>query len=521
MTKNWTTFHSDSSKLNLSREAVSCQTREVSRELNGRCNNNNRRRSGILLHPTSLPSNYGIGDFGIGAREFVDFLADSCQKLWQILPLNPPGYGNSPYQCLSAFAGNPLLIDIDQLIEQGFLCNPKVPEEPFFPENQVSFEEVFFYKEQLLKHAFLEFQNNLPNPEFDRFCLKHQRWLEDYCLFRALKSYHDEAPWTEWEPAAAARKDYALTYFKKVLAEDIDYHKFLQYEFFRQWFSLKEYANKKGIEIIGDLPIYVAHDSSDVWVHRELFCLDKKGNPVKVAGVPPDAFTRTGQLWGNPIYRWDIMKQSGYQWWKDRINHLASMVDLIRIDHFRGFEAYWEVPAKEDTAINGRWVKGPGEKFFEAIAEVTENVEIIVEDLGFITPEVKKLKNKLGFPGMSIMQFEMEKGRFHVPLQKKNTVAYTGTHDNDTLLGWFRKNCKETEPERSVEEICWKHIEMVFASNAETAIIPLQDILCLGSRARMNTPGTATGNWGWRFSSEQLDETVREKLRNITLKHCR
>lgn len=483
--------------------------------------NNSKRRSGILLHPTSLPSNYGIGDLGIGAREFVDFLFDSCQKLWQILPLNPPGYGNSPYQCLSAFAGNPLLIDIDQLIEQGFLRSPAIPQQPIFTEAQVSFEEVSFYKENLLKHAFLKFQNSLPNPMFEKFCLNHHHWLEDYCLFRALKSYHDEVPWTEWEPGAAARKDYVLTYYRKILEEDMNYHRFLQYEFFRQWLSLKEYANKKGVGIIGDLPIYVAHDSSDVWVHRKLFCLDKKGNPIKVAGVPPDAFSRTGQRWGNPLYRWDLMKKTRYQWWQERIKHLASTVDVIRIDHFRGFEAYWAVPADEDTAINGRWVKGPGETFFEALAEVTKNVEIIAEDLGFITLEVKRLKDKFGFPGMSIMQFEMEKNKFFVPLHKKDLVAYTGTHDNDTLLGWFKKNCQETTPERSAEQICWDHIEMVIASNAETAIIPLQDVLCLGSSARMNTPGTATGNWGWRFLNEQLEETIRKKLRNLTLKYQR
>jgi len=480
-----------------------------------------KRRAGILLHPTSLPSNYGIGDLGIGAREFVDFLAGCGQKLWQVLPLNPPGYGNSPYQCLSAFAGNPLLIDIDQLVEKGLLPMQHSDEQPFFPSDRVSFETVSFYKDQLLRQAFMEFQNLLPHPEFETFCYKHRLWLDDYCLFRALKSYHDESPWTEWDPSVSARKSYALAHYRRLLDEDINYHKFLQYLFFRQWMRLKEYANSKGISIIGDLPIYVSHDSSDVWVNPGLFQLDEKGNPLKVAGVPPDAFTRTGQLWGNPIYRWDVMEKNNYQWWKQRVRHLSQMVDIIRIDHFRGFEAYWEVPAGEDTAENGRWVKGPGEKLFEALLEVTKNVEIIAEDLGFITPEVEKLKDKFGFPGMSIMQFEIQDGRFRVPLYKKNTVAYSGTHDNDTILGWFRKNCKENEPGRSAEEICWDHIEMVLASDAETAIIPLQDILCLGSSARMNTPGTTTRNWEWKFSSEQLTEEIQKRLLNLTTQYHR
>lgn len=475
-----------------------------------------QRKSGILLHPTSLPSNYGIGDMGIGAREFVDFLEGSGQKLWQVLPLNPPGYGNSPYQCLSAFAGNSLLIDIDQLKEKGLLRrqNECIP---FFPERKVSFEEVSAYKDGLLREAYAQFQNKTENLDYLKFCLEHQGWLDDYCLFRALKSYHDEAPWNQWEQAAAIRKISALDYYRKILEEDIDYHKFLQFEFFRQWTELKGYANRNGIDIIGDLPIYVSHDSSDVWKHPELFHLDSNGNPVKVAGVPPDEFSRTGQLWGNPIYRWDRMEETGYAWWKDRILHLSKMVDLIRIDHFRGFEAYWEVPAEEDTAVNGRWVKGPGEKFFAAITDAAGDIKIIAEDLGFITPEVEKLKEKFGFPGMSIMQFELRDGDFVVPLYKSNTVAYTGTHDNDTIMGWYRDNFDEETVEKcSTEETCWSLIKKAMLTDAETVIIPLQDVLCLGSQDRMNTPGTSIGNWEWRYSNGQLNENIEKKLLSVT-----
>lgn len=476
-----------------------------------------KRRSGILLHPTSLPSNYGIGDMGISAYEFVDFLEECGQKLWQILPLNPPGYGNSPYQCLSAFAGNPLLIDIDQLIQEGLLRHANIGEPPSFPPDRVCFEEVCAYKTSLLRKAFREFQKRTC-PPFLGFCLANRGWLDDFCLFMALKNHHKGKPWHQWDHAAASRNGDALAHYQVLLEEEINYHKFVQFQFFRQWSTLKDYARKKGISIIGDLPIYVAHDSSDVWKHRELFFLDSTGNPVKVSGVPPDEFARTGQLWGNPIYRWDTMEKTGFQWWKERMKHLSRMVDLIRIDHFRGFEAYWEVPAEDDTAENGRWVKGPGRKFFLAISEVTGSTEIIAEDLGFITPEVEKLKDEFGFPGMSILQFDIQNGEYIVPLYKKNTVAYTGTHDNDTILGWHRKNCSDQSPEGTTrEDICWGHIEMAMHSDAETVIIPLQDIFCLGSRARMNTPGTATGNWEWRFSSEMLDgRGIRERLFSLT-----
>ena len=475
-----------------------------------------QRQSGILLHPTSLPSNYGIGDLGIGAKEFADFLEAGGQKLWQMLPLNPPGYGNSPYQCLSAFAGNPLLMDMDQLIDQGLLRRSLLEGLPSFPEEKVSFEEVVVMKNDLLRKAHQAFRKQPPSAAYNEFCQANQDWLEDYCLFMALKAHHHDAPWHQWKKSAALRSSSALARYRELLAEEIDFHKFVQYEFFRQWYDLKRYVNDRGIQIIGDLPIYVAHDSCDVWKNPELFHLDSRGNPAKVAGVPPDEFTRTGQLWGNPIYRWETMEETGYQWWKERLGHLSQMVDVIRIDHFRGFEAYWEVPAGEDTAINGRWVKGPGEKFFKAIQEVTRNTKIIAEDLGFITPEVEELKEKLGFPGMSILQFEIQEGRFMVPLYKSNTVAYTGTHDNDTILGWHRKNYLDQHPEKTPGEICWNYIEMVMHSDAATTIIPLQDILCLGSPARMNTPGTATRNWEWRFSSSQLEKEIQEKLHKVT-----
>lgn len=488
-----------------------------------------KRRAGILLHPTSLPSNYGVGDLGVGAMEFVEFLAASGQKLWQVLPLNPPGYGDSPYQCLSAFAGNPLLIDVDHLIEQGLLPGIGTEEMPVFSENMIDFAAVSTAKSELFKRAFQRFQNQTDRRGFDKFCRYHSCWLEDYSLFMALKSYHQDAPWPEWEHGAAHRKPKALAYYKKLLQEEIEYHKFLQYQFFHQWLSVKSYANSKGIAIVGDLPIYAAHDSSDVWVHREEFCLDEKGYPIKVAGVPPDAFSRTGQRWGNPIYRWDIMEQTGFRWWRERLEHLAGLVDIIRIDHFRGFEAYWEVPADEDTAINGRWVKGPGKKLFDTISEAYGNTQIIAEDLGFITPAVEELRNQLGFPGMSILQFDILDGKYTVPLYKANTVAYTGTHDNETILSWYKNtpdqwnyvenvNGREFPP---AAKICRHFIEMAMNSDAETVIIPLQDILCLDNEARMNVPGTATRNWGWRFTSGMLDEELEKTLKTMTGKYRR
>lgn len=484
------------------------------------------RESGILLHPTSLPSRHGIGDMGKEAYDFVDFLARSGQKLWQILPLNPPGYGESPYQCFSAFAGNALLISPEAFLEEGLITKEDLKKTPSFSQERVNFDEVKEYKEALFRKAYHRFSEQGHNGEYKEFCSGNQNWLEDYVLFMALKKYFHGRPWNRWEKEIAFREKEALHQFRDELSLEIDYHRFLQFIFFKQWQELKDYANSRGIRIIGDLPIFVSHDSSDVWSNPALFELDEEGNPLKVAGVPPDYFSETGQLWGNPHYRWHLMEEDGYRWWKERFSTLAELVDIIRIDHFRGFETYWEVPGTETTAVNGRWVKGPGEKFFKSIRDSLGDTAVIAENLGFITPPVEDLRIRFGFPGMVIMQFTME-GRpgeqFALPLYERETAVYTGTHDNDTILGWHRKKHRvgysgeKNENERENDaEICWHYIEMALRSDAAMVIIPLQDILCLGSEARMNTPGTVGENWSWRFPPHSLKDETASRLKRLT-----
>ncbi|ABO49989.1 4-alpha-glucanotransferase [Desulforamulus reducens MI-1] len=487
-----------------------------------------KRASGILLHPTSLPSRYGIGDLGKEAYKFVDFLARSQQKLWQVLPLNPVGYGESPFQSYSAFAGNPLLISIDLLMENGLLTSQDVTEVPVFNQDQVEFQRVRDYKGSLLRKAFGNFKKrNQPNG-YCKF-LAEKDWLADYALFMALKEYFSHQPWNQWEKSIALREVKSMEFFRILLKEEIEYHYFLQYTFYSQWLSLKQYANSHGIGVIGDLPIFVSYDSSDAWANPHLFELDSLGKPAKVSGVPPDYFSATGQLWGNPHYRWSEMEKDDYQWWRDRIKNLLQIVDVIRIDHFRGFESYWEIPAGEKTAINGRWVKGPGEKFFAAIIKHLGKIPVIAEDLGIITPEVVELKERFNFPGMKILHFNLhcnEKEDFLPHHYEKNSVVYTGTHDNDTTLGWYKKllpgdaefikeYLKLETPEE--EDICWRLIEVAFKSKSNTAIIPLQDILCLDSGARMNYPGTVGGdNWAWRFRSHLLTSEIETRLRELT-----
>ncbi len=487
------------------------------------------RESGVLLHPTSLPSRFGIGGMGREAYDFVDFLHDSGQQLWQILPLNPPGIGYSPYQCFSAFAGNPMLIDLETLAREDVeLEGLESMENPFPSQSQVDFLEVEQFKNELLRRAFEQFRNNggENREDYRAFCAENEAWLEDYALFMALKGHFRGVSWNQWEPAVAFREPEALSGYRQELEGEIAFQSFLQFIFFKQWTALKGYANEKGVRIVGDLPIFVAHDSSDVWTHPHLFQLDEKGNPSKVAGVPPDYFSETGQLWGNPHYRWDEMEKDGYRWWKDRFALLIRLVDITRIDHFRGFESYWEVPAEEETAVNGQWVKGPGEPFFRKIMEELGSVDVIAEDLGYITPEVEDLKTRLDFPGMLVMQFAL-KGKpgetLRLPLYKKNTVLYTGTHDNDTMIGWYRQYVepKSEQPVNDPAEISWHYIEMAMRSDARTVIFPLQDILGLESEARMNIPGTAEGNWNWRFSKEQLTQPLARKLLDLTRKYHR
>ena len=489
-------------------------------------NNCDRRNSGVLLHPTSLPSEYGIGDLGKGARQFLDFLAAAGQSYWQILPLNPPGAGESPYQCYSAFAGNPLLISLDKLVEDGLL--PEIPKEalPSFTDDSVDFQAVKRFKNGYLEAAYHKFATLQPSADYTGFCLENAEWLEDYALFMSLKEHFAGTVWNKWEKPFAFREEAALNSFKRDFAGRIDYQKFLQFIFFNQWRDLKEFARRKGIKIIGDLPIFVSHDSCDVWRNPAFYELKTDGSPAKVAGVPPDYFSETGQMWGNPHYRWAEMEKDNYGWWTERFRNLFQLVDLVRIDHFRGFEAYWEIPAGEADAVNGVWVKGPGEDFFFRLQESLGGFPVIAEDLGDITPEVEAMKTTLGFPGMKVMQFMIEPRldrRFVFPIYDKRNVLYTGTHDNDMILGWYGKGREDwaSKTPAEKEEIAWYYIETAMHSDAETVIIPLQDILGLDSAGRMNIPGTADHNWMWRFHRSLLTEELAGRLKTLTEEHYR
>lgn len=493
-----------------------------------------QRESGILLHPTSLPSKYGIGDLGEEAYQFVDFLARSRQKLWQVLPLNPPGYGESPFQSYSAFAGNPLLISIDGLVQEGLLAERDLVALPVFSAKRVDYSKAREYKLAILQKAYTNFKSQEKLKEYHSF-IERSFWLPDYALFMALKEHFQGRPWNQWDSMIARREKQALVSFRKKLADEIEFHYFLQFIFYSQWQALKKYANNKGICIIGDIPIFISFDSSDAWANPHLFELDANGNPIKVAGVPPDYFSATGQLWGNPHYNWKEMSKDDYSWWRARFASILEMVDIVRIDHFRGFEAYWEIPAGEETAINGQWVKGPAERFFSTIIKYLGNIPVIAEDLGVITPEVVELKEQFQFPGMKILQFNLhshEKEEFLPENYEANSVVYTGTHDNDTTVGWFEKleqrdidflvEYLELIPEMTEKEICWRIIETALKSQSNTAIIPLQDVLCLGSEARMNYPGTVGGgNWEWRFSVGDLTPEIEEKLATLTIESSR
>lgn len=490
-----------------------------------------------MLHPTSLPSRYGIGDLGQEAYDFVDFLVRSGQKYWQILPLNPPGYGESPYSSFSAFAGNPLLISIDRLVGDGLLQKQDI-DGLAFDEDKVQFNEVRAYKQELYRKAYQRFKILDNSREIRDFIEKNRYWLDDYSFYSALKDHFGGISWNKWERTIAFREKKAVEHYRQLLADEIKYHKFLQYIFWKQWQNLKRYVDDKGIKIIGDIPIFVAHDSSDTWINPHLFELDEFGNPTKVSGVPPDYFSATGQLWGNPHYKWDEMAKDDYSWWRARIKNLLNYVDIVRIDHFRGFEAYWEVPAGEKTAVNGRWVKASGDKLFASILRHLSRVPFIAEDLGVITPEVVQLKKKYGFPGMKIFQYSFDD---ELPEEERpegypeNCVAYTGTHDNDTVLGWYKRMTDSGEKDilervekycgvtqnMSFEQICWGLIEGVYSTRAKIVIIPLQDALCLDNRARMNTPATVGGNWEWRFRKDMLTPDVEEKLWKLVKKYHR
>jgi 4-alpha-glucanotransferase len=494
------------------------------------------RRSGILLHPTSLPSPYGIGDVGCEAYRFIDFLEQAGHKLWQVLPLNPTGYGDSPFQCFSSVAGNPLLISLDQLAERGILSKADLEDHPGFAADQVDYGAALEFKVPLLATAAQIFLQKAPSEraEFDNFCRTNAGWLDDFALFMACKNAHAGVTWTRWAPEIARREPRALQEWTVRLAGEINVIKFWQFEFFRQWQALRAYAHAHGVQIIGDIPIYVAHDSADVWANREFFHLDGQGNPTRVAGVPPDYFSATGQLWGNPIYNWEQLKAAGYRWWVERFRAALRLYDIVRIDHFRGFEAYWEVPAADKTAENGLWIKGPGAGLFSAVQAELGDLPIIAENLGVITPEVEQIRHRFGFPGMAILQFafgnDPQGPSFRPHNYERNLVAYTGTHDNDTVVGWWNSTGSGDSirtPEDVAKEhafaraylgftdqpIDWVLIRAVLASVADTAIIPLQDVLGLGSEARMNLPGTSSGNWRWRSRPDVLTGELAERLR--------
>ena len=483
------------------------------------------RKSGILLHPSSLPGSGGIGSFGDEARRFVDFLHKSGQSLWQILPLGPTAYGNSPYSCYSAFAGNPLLINLEAIVAEGDLTAKDLVSE--LASDSVDYGATELYKLGVLKQAASNFfaeGAQKRKEEFWQFC-DTTFWLHDYALFMALKEQFKGLSWREWPDALAIREPEALASYTERLGPAVGEQKYLQWQFARQWKNLKAYANVLGISIVGDLPIFVAYDSSDVWANPHLFHLDEKGVPIVVAGVPPDYFSKTGQLWGNPLYNWDRMAQEDYSWWIARLRNDLSLYDMVRIDHFRGFEAFWEVPMWEKTAMNGRWVKGPGEALFHALRNALGKLPIIAEDLGVITQEVEALRDQFGFPGMKILQFAFGSGPDNPYLPHnhvRSCVVYTGTHDNDTTAGWFDSmKAKEQKGvlayfDRTRDSIVWQMVTSALASVADYCINPMQDLLELPSSARMNVPGVAGGNWSWRCPSDAFSAKLATKLARAT-----
>ncbi len=487
-----------------------------------------KRRSGILLHPTSLPGGYGIGDLGTWAHRFVDFLAQGGQRLWQILPLGPPGFGNSPYQCTSSMAGNPLLIDLDALVEEGWVAASALETAPGFTEGRVDFDAVHPFKWNVLRKAarrFFKSASEAQKQEFDSFCRANAYWLDRAAEFAALKEANRGRGWPEWNEHASPD------------AQEVQVHKFVQFQFSRQWKALKSYCHDRQIEIIGDIPIFVAHDSADVWANPELFDLDEKGLTRTIAGVPPDYFSATGQCWGNPLYRWEAHERSGYHWWIERVRATLELVDIVRIDHFRGFEKYYEIPGDAKTAVNGRWIEGPGDRFFEALEKALGKLPIIAEDLGYITPEVHALRDRWGFPGMRVLQFAFGNESPWDPFKPynfiPNCVVYTGTHDNETTVGWFASagagmstlTAEQSRKERkfalgymngTAGGIHWDFIRTALSSVAQTAIFPMQDALGLGSEARMNFPGTTVGNWTWRLLPDQINPDLSARMRSLS-----
>lgn len=484
------------------------------------------RKSGILLPISALPSSHGIGTFGKAAYQFADFLHASGQRCWQILPLGPTGYGDSPYQSFSTFAGNPYFIDLDLLAEQGMLTDDEIAAADLDGDaERVDYEKQYQNRYPLLRLAFTRGEETYRD-QLRAFCAQNVDWLPDYALFMALKAHFGGQPFQEWDEDIKLREVAALDRYRSELAEEIRFHEFLQMLFFDQYYALKQYVNDREIEIIGDIPIYVAPDSADAWANSEVFWLDDDMNPIKVAGCPPDAFSATGQLWGNPLYDWETLERAGFKWWIDRIRQISRLYDRVRIDHFRGFEAYWAIPFGDKTAEHGEWVKGPGMALFDAVKSELGEVNIIAEDLGYLTDGVIELRDRTGYPGMKVLQFAFdsrEESDYLPHNYPKNCVVYTGTHDNDTVGGWF-----DSAPQADVDfamryldiaprdNYIWKFIRAAWSSVADLSIAQMQDFLELSSEARMNTPSTLGGNWVWRMRQDDLTSRLCEKLRMMT-----
>lgn len=487
-----------------------------------------KRKSGILLHITSLPGNDGIGTLGKEAINFVDFLHDTGQKLWQILPLGPAGAGNSPYQCYSAFAGNPLMIDTELLIEDGLLEEAAINDRPVFQKRKVKFEKVADWKYPVLQQSFRIFSDHAIHrfqDEYWKFLDEHAWWLNDYAMFMAARKHFKGLEWGKWEEPVKFRKDDAMDVLRDELSDEIEFQKYLQFVFFRQWHRLKAYANQKGVDVVGDVPLYVSGDSADVWANTDIFKLDDQLKPIEVGGVPPDYFSETGQLWGNPVFDWERLRERDYDWWVARLHFNLRMFNCVRIDHFRGLESFWSIPAKEATAMNGSWLPAHGHALLQILKDHLGDLPFIAEDLGTITSEVDKMRDDYDLPGMKVLQFAFSTDAANKDLPhnyEKNFVVYTGTHDNDTTLGWLQSAKPDERAmlkkyiDAPVEEQLRKLVEMAFASVANIAIVPMQDVLELDTKSRMNTPGTSEGNWEWRFQWKQLKQGQKKLLSELT-----
>jgi 4-alpha-glucanotransferase len=487
------------------------------------------RQSGVFLHPTSLPSPHGVGDLGAGARAFVDFLAQADQSLWQFCPLGPVSgaHGNSPYQSYSAFAGNPLLVDLRRLVERGYLSEDDIEPPTAFSDREVQYERVTEFKQTALQTAYERFEDAADEAErasFEQFVERESSWLDDYALFMSLKREFDGGAWTEWSDGIQSRERNAIEHYRTELVEERRLHEFVQWQFDQQWRALAEYAADSGVRLVGDLPIYVALDSVDVWAQPEAFLLDESGRPAEVAGVPPNPGD-DGQRWGNPVYDWQSLSENGYRWWIDRVERLFDLVDIARIDHFKGFDEFWAIPAEADRPAAGQWREGPGAAFFEAVESALDGLQFFVEDLGFLDESVASLRDQFGFPSMRVPQYAdwCEEGHMYQPMHfPTQSVGYTSTHDTDTVVGYYRtlgdrqRECLHYNLGTDGSEINWELLEAVWNSDAVVAVTTMQDLLGLGSDARFNRPGTANGNWRWRVTNDELDTEIAERLRQVT-----